>query len=65
MAKLKKSFYFRFSLTEPYKNLTSSYAVDAIDKLVPLINLEEISPTFEEEKDELEETKSEKGTNFD
>ena len=34
-------------------NITILYAVDKIES-VPLINLEELSPTFEEEKDELE-----------
>ena len=32
---------------------TFSFAEDKIE-LIPLINLEELSPTFEEEKDELE-----------
>ena len=34
-------------------NITMLFAVDKIES-VPLINLEELSPTFEEEKDELE-----------
>ena len=34
-------------------NLPSAFAVDKIES-VPLINLEELSPTFEEDKDELE-----------
>tara|TARA_Y100000590_G_C15430276_1_gene904877 strand:+ start:294 stop:812 length:519 start_codon:yes stop_codon:yes gene_type:complete len=34
-------------------NTTTSFAIDKIES-VPLINLEELSPTFEEEKDELE-----------
>jgi hypothetical protein len=40
--------------------------VSALDKIetVPLINLEELSPTFEEEKDELEKI-DEPNTNFD
>ena len=35
-------------------NILSVYATDKIET-VPLINLEELSPTFEEEKDELEQ----------
>ena len=35
-------------------NTNSLFAVDKIE-VVPLINLEELSPTFEEEKNELEE----------
>ena len=37
--------------------LTNTFFVFADDKIevVPLINLEELSPTFEEDKDELEE----------
>ena len=34
-------------------NTTTSFAIDKIES-VPLINLEELSPTFEEDKDELE-----------
>tara|TARA_B100001123_G_scaffold440337_1_gene579175 strand:+ start:1020 stop:1544 length:525 start_codon:yes stop_codon:yes gene_type:complete len=44
-----KSFIFIFI----FVNFSTSYAVDDI-KTVPLINLEELSPTFEEGKDELE-----------
>ena len=40
-------------------NIQSVNAVDEI-QTVPLINLEELSPTFEEEKDELEKIESEK-----
>ena len=38
--------------------LTNSFFVFAEDKIetVPLINLEDLSPTFEEDKDELEKT---------
>ena len=36
-----------------FTNQTSLLAEDKIET-VPLINLEELSPTFEEEKDELE-----------
>ena len=37
---------------------TSTFSIFAEDKIksVPLINLEELSPTFEEDKDELEKT---------
>ena len=38
---------------------TSSYSLEDI-KVVPLINLEDISATFEEEKDELEKNEEEK-----
>ena len=46
-----KNFFFCFLLI-----LTNSFFVFAEDKIetVPLINLEELSPTFEEDKDELE-----------
>ena len=38
---------------------TNSYALDRIQS-APIINLEDISPTFEEEKDELEKIEEEK-----
>ena len=41
--------FFLFSLVQPL----SIFAEDRIES-VPLINLEELSPTFEEDKDELE-----------
>ena len=43
-------------------NIKILFAVDKIES-VPLINLEELSPTFEEEKDELE-NKDEQNTNL-
>ena len=43
-------------------NIKILFAVDKIES-VPLINLEELSPTFEEEKDELE-NKNEQNTNL-
>ena len=56
-----KIFIFLFTLF-----FVSVLPVSALDKIetVPLINLEELSPTFEEEKDELEKT-DEPNTNFD
>ena len=39
--------------------MQSSYGVEEI-QTVPLINLEELSPTFEEEKDELEKIENQK-----
>ena len=46
-----KNFFFFLLLI-----LTNTFFVFAEDKIeiVPLINLEELSPTFEEDKDELE-----------
>ena len=50
LGNLKKTlFCFLFIIT----NSISIYAADKIES-VPLINLEELSPTFEEDKDELE-----------
>ena len=48
-----KNFFFYLILF-----LTSAFPLIAEDKIdvVPLINLEELSPTFEEDKDELEKT---------
>ena len=46
-----KSFIFILILL--FSNTLSTFAVDTI-KSVPLINLEELSPTFEEDKNELE-----------
>ena len=47
---LKKVFFFIFFI---YINNLYVFADDKIES-VPLINLEELSPTFEESKDELE-----------
>ncbi len=47
-------FFFIYFLIIYFANL-SSYAEDKIETL-PLINLEELSPTFEEDKIELEKT---------
>ena len=48
------NFFFIYFLIVYFANL-SSYAEDKIETL-PLINLEELSPTFEEDKIELEKT---------
>ena len=45
-------------------NTTLLFAVDKIES-VPLINLEELSPTFEEDKDELETIESKNNSNED
>ena len=47
----------------PILFLVSSQALFSADKIesVPLINLEELSPTFEEEKDELEKKDEQNG----
>ena len=47
-----KIFIFLFTLF--FANILSVFAEDQIQS-VPLINLEELSPTFEEDKDELED----------
>ena len=47
-----KIFIFLFTLF--FANILSIFAEDQIQS-VPLINLEELSPTFEEDKDELED----------
>ena len=44
---------FIFTILFLIGNTTILFAVDKIES-VPLINLEELSPTFEEDKDELE-----------
>ena len=56
-----KIFIFLFTLF-----FVSVLSASALDKIatVPLINLEELSPTFEEEKDELEKI-DEPNTNID
>ena len=46
-----KIFIFLFTLF--FANVLSALAADKITS-VPLANLEELSPTFEEDKDELE-----------
>tara|TARA_Y100000590_G_scaffold448287_1_gene584705 strand:+ start:893 stop:1420 length:528 start_codon:yes stop_codon:yes gene_type:complete len=56
-----KFFILLFSLF--FLGFASTLAVDKIES-VPLINLEELSPTFEEGKDELEKIE-EKNTNLD
>jgi len=55
----------RFFLLSIYFFLTYTFFSFAEDKIktVPLINLEELSPTFEEDKDELEKI-DEKNTNL-
>ena len=47
-----KTFIFLFTLF--FANILPVFAEDQIQS-VPLINLEELSPTFEEDKDELED----------
>ena len=51
--KLGNSKNFIFFLIFLFVNNLSVFAADKIES-VPLINLEELSPTFEEDKDELE-----------
>ena len=51
--KLGNLKFFIFLLVFFYANILFSFAEDSIQS-VPLINLEELSPTFEEDKDELE-----------
>ena len=55
-----KIFIFLFTLF--FGNILPISALDKIES-VPLINLEELSPTFEEDKDELEKIE-EKNTNL-
>ena len=47
--------FFLFFLFFLFGNILTSFAIDKIES-VPLINLEELSPTFEEDKDSLEKT---------
>jgi len=54
-------FFFLFVLF--FLNSLSIFALDKIES-VPLINLEELSPTFEEDKDELEKIE-EQDTNLE
>ena len=56
-----KTFIFLFTLF--FTNILPVFAVDKIES-VPLINLEELSPTFEEDKDVLERI-DEQNTNLD
>ena len=51
--KLGKLKIFIFLFTLFFANTLSTFAMDKIES-VPLINLEELSPTFEEDKDMLE-----------
>ena len=53
---------FIFFLVFLFVNSLSVFAADKIES-VPLINLEELSPTFEEDKDELEKIEK-KNVNF-
>ena len=50
---------FIFFLVFLFANNLSVFAADKIES-VPLINLEELSPTFEEDKDELEKIEKKK-----
>ena len=61
--KLGNHKFFISLFTLFYLNTLSIYAVDKIES-VPLINLEELSPTFEEDKDVLEEIEDQ-NTNLD
>ena len=56
-----KIFIFIFALF--FANISSIFSADKIES-VPLINLEDLSPTFEEDKDELEKIQ-EKNINID
>ena len=60
--RLGKIKIFIFILLFITGNTTILFAVDKIES-VPLINLEELSPTFEEDKDELE-NKDEQNSNL-
>jgi len=57
----KKLFFLTFLL---YFNISFVFAEDKIES-VPLVNLEELSPTFEEEKDELEKIDNTKNNSED
>jgi len=57
----KKLFFLIFLL---YFNISFVFAEDKIES-VPLVNLEELSPTFEEEKDELEKIDNTKNNSED
>ena len=52
-----KFYIFLFILF--FAKISSIFAVDRIES-VPLINLEELSPTFEEDKDILEKIEEQK-----
>ena len=56
--KLGKASIYIFLLVFLLINFKNSFAADKIES-VPLINLEELSPTFEEDKDVLEENDAE------
>ena len=60
--KLGKLKIFIFLFTFLFLNISLAFAVDKIES-VPLINLEDLLPTFEEDKDELEKV-DEKNTNL-
>ena len=60
--KLGNSKNFIFFIVFLFVNNLSVFAADKIES-VPLINLEELSPTFEEDKDELEKIEK-KNVNF-
>ena len=51
--------YIIFFFIIAFFSISSTYADDKIES-VPLINLEDLSPTFEEEKDELEKAEEKK-----
>ena len=51
--RLGKIKIFIFAILFFIGNITILFSADKIES-VPLINLEELSPTFEEDKDELE-----------
>ena len=54
-----KKYFFLFIFL--FTNTPLAFSVDKIET-VPLINLEELSPTFEEEKDELESIQNNSNT---
>jgi len=59
--RLGKIKIFIFTILFFIANATILFAVDKIES-VPLINLEELSPTFEEDKDELENKEEQNST---
>ena len=59
--RLGKIKIFIFTILFFIGNTTILFAVDKIES-VPLINLEELSPTFEEDKDELENKNEQNST---
>ena len=54
-----KNLVFIFIFLFLFINISSILAEDKIES-VPLINLEDLSPTFEEDKDELEKIEKKK-----